>query len=152
MARPIERVQWRQLAEEVLPREEVANSQFGVPIPASPQVAVGARSTLTASLREDCRCPPPPICSTIMKTAATGGVRPDNPRWGGRSCRTRRTLDSDERGVSLLATAACNDIAPCSLALWSGPLVTASVASPGVFRITVMHPRYVVGHPHCKVL
>jgi hypothetical protein len=114
-----------------IPREEVANNQFGVPV----------------QLRRK-----PPICSTIMKTAATGGVQPDNPRWGGRSCRTRRTLDSDEGGVCLLATAACNDIAPCSLALWSGPLVTASVACPGVFRTTVMHPRYVVGQPHCKVL
>src|SRR5215217_7671991 len=87
-----------------IPREEVANSQFGVPISASPQAAVGARSTLTASLREDYRCLPPPIGSTIMKTA-TGSVRPDNPRWGGRSCRTRRALhrrralDSDEGGA-----------------------------------------------------
>ena len=53
---------------EGIPREEVANSQFGVPISASPQAAVGARSTLTASLREDYRCLPPPIGSTIMKT------------------------------------------------------------------------------------
>jgi hypothetical protein len=28
-------------------------------------------------------------------------------------------------------TAACNDIAPCSLALWHGPLVTASIACAG---------------------
>ena len=53
---------------------------------------------------------------------------------------------------SLTLQPACNDIAPCSLALWSGPLVTASVACPGVFRTTVMHPRYVVRQPHCKVL
>src|SRR5918995_5836685 len=85
-----------------IPREEVANSQFGVPIPTSPQAAVGARSTLTASLREDYRCLPPPIGSTIMKTAI-GGVQPDNPRRGGWSCRTRRALDSDEGGVCLLA-------------------------------------------------
>jgi hypothetical protein len=45
-----------------IPREEVANNQFGVPV----------------QLRRK-----PPICSTIMKTAATGGVQPDNPGGAG---------------------------------------------------------------------